>query len=432
MKTTNNGYFSRWGAPWDTAFENKVSDARRYLTDIRELMTRNYLPGTFNGTTAALTIDQSDLCDVTISAVGQSGASIKINSVTPNIAGGWTGKYYKGIPITLTATPAPGSNFEWIIHGGTITSGTSTSQTITVNLSGNAVIVANYQVSSTVADTGITITNKAPFTLWVGRDTKKLSATVTPGNATFKTVIWSSSDTSVAVVDSTGLVTPIGAGTAVITATSLSGFADAVTVTVKAPRQYTKMDLAAALATAAEGVVWEWGLPEVVGGGSLPIRANGTNAEVKYTIINESGTKKLKVENYGLGAPGFTIEAVDGIAMLEWGHSTGFNFEVGDTIQIIGRFDSYVDGAQPFILNLAAWDWDQLQGWSSGTGDFNKTFDPLTQADVNKLMDWSEPYIGCIKISTGGISPWSGNRTTPISTFVIEQIKITGLEYDYE
>lgn len=51
----------------------------------------------------------------------------------------------------------------------------------------------------------------------------QLVATVTPENATDKTVIWTSTDDGVATVDGTGRVTGIAAGTATITATSNDG-----------------------------------------------------------------------------------------------------------------------------------------------------------------------------------------------------------------
>ena len=62
---------------------------------------------------------------------------------------------------------------------------------------------------------------------------KQLTANVTPDNATYKAVAWSSSDISVATADSNGVVTGISAGTAEIRARSLDGNYKAVcTVTV--------------------------------------------------------------------------------------------------------------------------------------------------------------------------------------------------------
>ena len=52
-------------------------------------------------------------------------------------------------------------------------------------------------------------------------ETKQLVATITPEDATDHTVSWSSSNESVCTVSSTGLVTAIGAGTAVITVTTV-------------------------------------------------------------------------------------------------------------------------------------------------------------------------------------------------------------------
>ena len=67
-----------------------------------------------------------------------------------------------------------------------------------------------------VAVTGITL-SESSITLVAGGETTTLTATVTPDNATDKTVTWTSSNTSVATVED-GVVTPVAAGTATITA----------------------------------------------------------------------------------------------------------------------------------------------------------------------------------------------------------------------
>lgn len=51
----------------------------------------------------------------------------------------------------------------------------------------------------------------------------QLTATVMPEIATYKTVTWASSNEAVATVDSTGLVTAVAPGTAIITATTIDG-----------------------------------------------------------------------------------------------------------------------------------------------------------------------------------------------------------------
>ena len=65
--------------------------------------------------------------------------------------------------------------------------------------------------------------------------TKKLEATITPEDATTKTITWTSSNTDVATVSSEGIVTGKGAGTSVITATTYNGKTAKCTVTVEQP-----------------------------------------------------------------------------------------------------------------------------------------------------------------------------------------------------
>lgn len=78
--------------------------------------------------------------------------------------------------------------------------------------------------------TSVTL-NKETLNLEVGK-TGKLSATVLPDSAADKSITWSSSNTDVASVSSSGTVTAKKAGTAVITATAVNGKNASCTVTV--------------------------------------------------------------------------------------------------------------------------------------------------------------------------------------------------------
>ena len=76
--------------------------------------------------------------------------------------------------------------------------------------------------------------SKSSLTLTEG-DSETLTATVSPSNATNKNVSWKSSNTSVATVSSTGMVSAIKAGSATITVTTEDGSKTATcSVTVKA------------------------------------------------------------------------------------------------------------------------------------------------------------------------------------------------------
>lgn len=86
--------------------------------------------------------------------------------------------------------------------------------------------------AKTVAVTSVAVSPKT-LNLEVGQ-TRTLTATVTPDNATDKTVTWTSSNDKVAtVVD--GTVAAVGEGTATITATAANGKKDTCKVTVKVP-----------------------------------------------------------------------------------------------------------------------------------------------------------------------------------------------------
>lgn len=85
--------------------------------------------------------------------------------------------------------------------------------------------------STSVAVTGVTL---SPTTVSiVNGQTSQLTATVSPSNATNKTVNWSSSNSLIATVSTSGLVTAVGVGSATITATTADGNKTATcTVTV--------------------------------------------------------------------------------------------------------------------------------------------------------------------------------------------------------
>jgi len=79
----------------------------------------------------------------------------------------------------------------------------------------SAITVAAIPVSSAAV-------SPASASLYAG-NTQQLSVTIAPANATNKNVTWSSSNSAVATVNSSGLVTAVSAGTATITATTQDG-----------------------------------------------------------------------------------------------------------------------------------------------------------------------------------------------------------------
>ena len=93
------------------------------------------------------------------------------------------------------------------------------------------IVEGSTATSSTVAVTGVSL-SPTSANISVG-DTRQLTATVAPANATNRNVSWSSSNPSVATVSAGGLVTAVASGSAAITVTTQDGsFAATTAVTV--------------------------------------------------------------------------------------------------------------------------------------------------------------------------------------------------------
>ncbi|MBN1604606.1 MAG: Ig domain-containing protein [Chitinispirillaceae bacterium] len=152
--------------------------------------------------------------------------------------------------LTATVTPGNASNktLSWstsadsvaaVNENGLVTGIAEGSATITVTTEDGAhtdsctVTVT----TDTVPVTGVTL-NRETLTMAVS-DTYQLTATVTPGNASNKTLSWSTSADSVAAVNENGLVTGIAEGSATITVTTQDGdHTDSCTVTVQSGTGY--------------------------------------------------------------------------------------------------------------------------------------------------------------------------------------------------
>lgn len=148
--------------------------------------------------------------------------------------GGFTFSLDKGITIKkikITSDNIRNAPAGWSESGNTVTwSGNSTKVSFECQIYDISKIEFTIEV---VPVTGITLNNTDVQTVDYGKSIQ-LSATVSPDDASDKTVKWSSSDTSVATVDSNGKVTGRYMGTATITATTIDGNKTATcTVTVE-------------------------------------------------------------------------------------------------------------------------------------------------------------------------------------------------------
>jgi uncharacterized protein YjdB len=154
--------------------------------------------------------------DLTLTSTGSSNsvtAALTSDGIYP-IAG--TG------PWTVHVDPNSTTTFTLAVKNNPGTLGTTTSKVITV---------AAPSSSQVVNVTGVSV-SPSTLAMAVGGPTQKLTATVSPTNATNRLVTWTTSNSTIATVDINGVVTAKATGTATITVTSASDATKKATVTV--------------------------------------------------------------------------------------------------------------------------------------------------------------------------------------------------------
>lgn len=178
-------------------------------------------PGTATITAKSDDGGKTATCAVTVNSKVISVESVSLDKTTAEITEGET--------LTLTATVKPDNatnkKVTWSSSNEEIA--TVEDGVVTAKKAGEATITAKTEDGEKTASCSVTVKekvypvesvslDKTEATLEVG-ETITLIATVSPDNATDKTVTWSSSDESIATVED-GVVTAIGVGSATITA----------------------------------------------------------------------------------------------------------------------------------------------------------------------------------------------------------------------
>ncbi|MDL2221722.1 Ig-like domain-containing protein [Parabacteroides sp. OttesenSCG-928-N08] len=167
-------------------------------------------------------------CNVTVTAAPVAVISVKLNVMEKTLSPGET---YQ-LSYTVLPENAANKNVTWKSENSSIITvssmgfvtakGEGTAKVVVTTVDGNKSDYCTFIVKSeTISVTGISL-NKTSLTLSVG-SSEKLVATVTPTNATNKGIVWTTSDATVASIDSDGTVTAASNGVATITATTQDG-----------------------------------------------------------------------------------------------------------------------------------------------------------------------------------------------------------------
>ena len=251
-------------------------------------------------------------CTITVSPVKVSSVTVQPSSVSIEA----------GKSVTLTATIAPSNasnkavgwtssntNVAIVSADGVVTGKNVGTCTITATAKDGSGKKGTCSVTVTrPTATGMTLSH-SELSLYVG-DQSTLTATVTPSTAS-QSVAWGSSNTDVVTVNQSGVVTAVGAGSAIVTATTTDGSYITRTCTVTVSRrQATSVTVSPTSATlqvgdtkqltatvspssALQGVTWSTSnssVATVSSSGLVSAKATGT-ATITATAQDGSGKK---------------------------------------------------------------------------------------------------------------------------------------------
>ena len=214
---------------------------------------------------------------------GEVKAECKVSVIKKSQTITWSQKFNNikdGDKIELTATASSGLDVVYtVLEGDAVVQG----NTLTLNAPGQVRVEASqpgndeYNAARTVVKK-ITVLpipasevnlNKAELELLIG-GTEQLIATVSPDNASDKTVVWTSSDSNIVTVDENGLVQAIAAGNAIITASCGE---------VKAECQVTVLKK-------EQTITWEQTFDDATEGNTIELNATASSGlDVVYMVI---------------------------------------------------------------------------------------------------------------------------------------------------
>lgn len=289
-------------------------------------------PGVANITATYNTTDEVkpfDVITVTVTPAGSSGITITIVGPTSMVVGGQS---------TLVADVRNGGGgVSWSSSNSSIAT-VDSNGVVTALQSGTVVITAtsiqdtnvkkthNISISgNTIAPTSISLSGGNSLDVY---QSLTLTISFTPSNAS-TSVTWSSSNTSIATVNSSGRVSAVGVGTATITATSTlnTNVKGQITITVSPStgstpesitiigpdkvgvNQTVTWTISTDPAGANQGVVWGSDTPEVasVNNGVITGHSKGSVRIYCYSILDNNVLNAMIIDVYDVDSDGNLI-----------------------------------------------------------------------------------------------------------------------------
>ena len=279
---------------------------------------------------------------------------------------------------THTFKPADTYTFDGslIINGKSFTEssekvfkvGNATSDNTAANFTNNSVIKV---AARPVAVTGVTL-DKSSILMRVG-DSVGLWATVAPEDATDKTLTWVSDNEAVVTVDKDGVITGVGVGSAIITATSQNGKTGICAVEVwEAESGHTVSGRAAVWTDAAEY------------GEFLLYNAAADDAKIRREWQNSEFSTSPDVIAVGT-YDALADETVDGKSMKVQAFSFT-NVADGSYKLAIFKEGKYVPKIIPVTVSGGDLDVGTVKLWLYGDVDYNGELSSVDVLQINRHM----------------------------------------------
>ena len=326
----------------------------------------------------------SSVSTVGIELYNSSGSRIGYKTETPVSSGSVINMWYD-CNSELGVTLSPGTNYTYrflaVINGVTCYSPTYSFTS---------------KGTSVVRVTGITL-NTNSLALDVAKGTTgTLTATVTPSNATNKNITWESSDPSVATV-SGGVVSPVSAGSTVITcrAADGSGVTATCTVTVKYSAHINRITASASSVETGDTVTWT-------------VNAGSTEGALTYTyrlyrdggLYREFGETSASSKSVSMTLPGTYYMSV----------------MARDTA---GNTTSYKNSGQTEVTHRIELDSSALKMSRTGAGSrvwLRVTNLPETSETIN--VTWTSSNENVVTVSSDGVIRATGTGSATVSASI--------------
>ena len=309
--------------------------------------------------------------------------------------------------VTILPTNASNNAVTWassnpsicsVSSTGLVTSLSSGSSVITVtsvdgSISASSIVTVPVQ---TISVSSVTI-SPSTITLSVNQ-TYQVNPTIVPSNATNKAVVWSSSNTSIATISSSGILTARSGGTSTITVTTADGSKKA-TLAVTVPVNVSSVSISASAIKLSVNQTYQ--VSPVI----MP--SNATNKSVTWSSSN---TNITTVSSSGLvtarssGTATITVTTVDG--------SKTATLAVTVSVSSVNVASVTIS---PSIVTLSVNDTYQVI----------PSIDPPNAS--NKMVTWKSSNANVAVVSSSGLVRALSNGTTVINATTLDGLKMASL-----